>query len=72
MLRTGERSIVFDSVMQVELLQIKRISTIASVQHAGGIVTHIVTIRRAKVVSRTKIFRSVGELDASSAAWKDS
>ena len=72
MLRTGERSIVFNSVVQVDLLQVKRISTIVSVQHAGDVVARIVAKRRAKVVRRTKIFGSVGELDASSTAWKDS
>lgn len=69
--RTGERGVVFDAVVQVELLQIERILAIVPLQHAGGNVRHKSAERRAKVVRRTDLAREFGELDASSATRDD-
>lgn len=41
-LLTGERGIVFDSVVYTNFLQIKRVFAIAFVQHASGVNAHIV------------------------------
>lgn len=70
--RTGERGVVFNSVMQVNLPQIKRVSTILFVYHAGGIMARIVTKRWAKVERCTNKFGKFGELDISSTACNDS
>lgn len=67
-LRTRERGVVFNSVMHANLLQIKGIFTVASVQRAGGVVTHVVAKRRAKIERSMNMFGNVGELDASSTA----
>lgn len=72
MLPTGERSIVFNSVMQTDFLQIERVTGIAFVQHAGGVMAHIVAKGGAKVVCRTKKSGQFGELDTSSATCYDS
>ena len=71
MLRTGERSIVFDSVVQIELLQVERVLVKVSVEHASDVMARVVAKRGAKVECRTKIFGSIGELDTPSTARKD-
>lgn len=70
--QTGDRSVVFNSIMQANLLQVKRIFTIAFAQRAGGVMAHIVAKRRAKIERRMDMFGNVGELDASSTAWDNS
>jgi hypothetical protein len=69
--RTGERSVMFDAVVQVELLQIERILTVVLLQHAGGNMWHESAERGAKVVRRTNLSREFGELDPSSTARND-
>ena len=66
--RTGERSVMFDAIVQVELLQIERVLLVVPPQHAGGNVWDPRAERRAKVVSRTNLLSEFGELDSSSAA----
>lgn len=63
---------MFDSVVQVNLLQVERIPAIAFVQHAGGVVAHKVAKGRAEVVCRMKTIGKLGEFDAFATAWNDS
>lgn len=71
-LLTRERGIVFNPVMQADLLQIERISAVVLVQRTGSVVAHIVTERSAKVVRRMDMFRDIGKLDISSTTRNDS
>lgn len=62
---------MFNTVVQVKLLQIERILAVALLQHAGRQVWHKGAKRRAKVVGWTNLGREIGEFDASSTARND-
>ena len=62
---------MFDPVVQVEILQIKRILAIVLVQQPSGVVWYKGTKRRGKVVGRTNLVREFGEFNPSSTARED-
>ena len=62
---------MFDTVVQVELVQVKRILVVVAVQHLRGIVRHKGAKRSPKVVRRADLAREFGEPDPTSAARND-
>lgn len=62
---------MLDTIVQIKLMQIKRVAVVVPVQHPRRKMGHKGTKRRTKVVRRTNLVREIGKLDPSAAARKD-